>query len=502
MPINPTGVINPTVSSAFLNKEVQIFSDNPIYRASAKSWAYYKMLAYKPEFQVFMNPLFFEWDVTKLGPRPLCLPISKIIIDSSAAFLFSQNPRFTIPGNKELEGVLNEICDDNSIYNRLIPMARQNGNEGSIFLKFAFTPSFQNRKVSIISYSPWEVEQHRDPLDQDNIFDITLRIKYKEDNLWKMIQEVWTNDKYIRYMPLITREKDDNLIKSQLINKEWPIDKQSKNPFGLMPFVQIYNRKYNMDTMGVGDLYESFESLDQLAITWWLEHRSNQLDGNPITAIVDAVNAPDNLQPGTIAKLTSSMSHTASISRVTPGNNLRKDMEIYANNLERMILDCVGADRINFEEVTNTGKMSKTVLETLLTRSINTTLEKRSHWGRDGMEPFFANMLLGLSRIPEAKEIYPALSSIIENNKETYNVIIIWPEIVKATPDERTSTIADVIAAVSNNLLTQEKGIEIVANLYSIEDVETLKNNLLAKDNFDDISTPSQETQNKMDISV
>lgn len=469
-------VPNPSYSDLVI-AQIQTFSQSPLFRAAAKSWAYYSMQAYDPRFGLVFNSPYADWNEDVDGRRPACQPTGRIIIDSSAEFLFGDCPHWAIAKNTDLEALLQRILDTNDIEAMLLPLARQAGNEGSIWAKFAWTPEVEERPIAISFLSPYEVTAYRDPLDRTRIYRIRVQQKFLDDadGKWYLYREEWTATDYTVYRRLQTREQDDNAIIGQFVRGEWPIEREEPNRFGCLPFVQIYNRRVASETDGLGDLWDCYELLNEISHTYWLQNRSNQWDGDPITALINVKEGPDRVYPGDLLRITGD---DADIKRLVPENNLREWMKQFADDTERSALDACGADRINPAEITNMGKMTRAVMELVFHRSIKTASEKRGNWGRKGFEPFFERMFAALSRLPDAVALLPALAGVEQANAESYDVVTKWPPYFEVTAEERTSTLGDLVVAVGNGFLTRERAIEIAAGLFGIDDVEALKQEL------------------------
>jgi hypothetical protein len=470
-------VPNPSYTDLVI-AQIQTFSQSPLFRAAAKSWAYYSLQAYDPRFGLVFNSPYADWNEDVDGKRPACQPTGRIIIDSGAEFLFGDCPHWTVPDSEELESLLQDILDQNDVEAMLLPLARQAGNEGSVWAKFAWTPDVAGRPVAISWLSPYEVTAYRDPLDKAQIRKIRVHQKFQDDSdgKWYLYREDWTAELYTVYRRLVTREQDDNEVIGQFVKGEWPIESTEPNRFRMLPFVQIYNKRVASETDGLGDIWDCYDLINRVSHTYWLADRSNQWDGDPITAIINATSAPDRVYPGDLLRLSGDPG--VDIKRLTPENNLRQWMKQFADDEERYTLDACGSDRINPAEITNMGKMTRAVMELIFHRSLKSCNEKRGNWGRKGLEPFFERMFLALSRLPDARALLPALSVVNGADTDSYDVVTKWPPFFEVTPEERTSTLGDLVTAMGNGLLTRERAIEIAATLFGVDDVETLKQEL------------------------
>ena len=193
---------------------------------------------------------------------------------------------------------------------------------------------------------------------------------------------------------------------------------------------------------------------------------------------------PDRLVPGDLLRI---VGDEVDLKRLTPENNMREAIRQYALDIERFALDATGADRLNPEEITNMGNLTRQVMELVFYRSVRSAMEKRTNWGKCGFEPFFEAMLEGLSRLPDAVSRFPALASVNPLDPATYDVVTKWAQMFKLSADERTSMLSDLVSAVNNGLLTRERAIETAAELFDVDDVQALKDELA------DWEPPTQE---------
>lgn len=467
-------VPNPSYSD-LITAQIQTFANDPMFRAAAKSWAYYTLQAYDPRFGTTFNSPYVDWNEDIDGKRPHCQPVGRIAIDSGAEFLFGEAPRLTVPGNTEVEKLIESILEMNDLDAKLLPLGRAAANEGSVWLKFAWTPDSVDRPISISFLSPWEVKAHRDPLDADRILSVRIQIKYQDggDGKWYLYREVWTAEEYTVYKALETNEHDDTPVLKSFRDGNWPLDYKVPNRFGMIPLVQVYNRRVGSETDGVGDLWDVYSLIDDISHTYWLMNRSNQWDGDPITALINVDNAPTQIYPGSLVSLKGGPD--ADIKRLIPENNLRQWMQAYAGDMERMVFDAVGADRLNPEEITNQGNLTRAVLELIFHRSVKSALEKRKNWGRPGLARFLQRLLLAMAKLSDARARMPALKTISPDKPDSYKVVVSWPSMFKITADERTMILKDLAASIASDLLSWERAVEIAAEVWGITDVATLK---------------------------
>lgn len=454
------------------------------------------MVAYDDRFGTNYDSPFVEWDKSRDGPRPICQSLAKIIIDNGAEFLFGSAPKFVVPngytssidgtpvGASALEHLIGAICDMNALQSKFLPLARQAANEGSVWLKFAWTPQNPRRPIAISCLSPWEVRAYRDPMDADIVQKVRVQIKYSEEDLrgnrqWYLYREVWTPEVLTVYQTLPTTENDDTQVTGFFVNGEWPIDHEEMNRFGLIPLVQIYNRKLVSESDGIGDLWDIYDILNQYNLTCWLEHRSNQWDVQAITAIINADSAPNAIIPGDVVKLNGDESCT--IERIVPANNMRAHIAASRMEWERNALDGAGADRLNPAAITNMGEMTRAVMEMTFYRSVKSAQEKRINWGENGLSLFFEALLEGLSRLPDALARYPALKLARPDDPDSYDVVTQWPPMFRLTAQDGQILLANLTTGMEAGLITRQRAVKIAAEVYGIEDADVLLSELAAQ---------------------
>src|SRR4051794_21437688 len=124
-------------TTQLMTAQLRTFGQSPLYRAAAKSWAHYRGVAYDPVHGLGYDSPFADWDETINGKRPYVVPLGRIIIDSGAEFLFGEAPAWNIPASADLEALLHDILRANDLDAKLLPLARQSANDGSIWFKFA-----------------------------------------------------------------------------------------------------------------------------------------------------------------------------------------------------------------------------------------------------------------------------------------------------------------------------------------------------------------------------
>ncbi len=448
-------------------------------RQAIRAWRYYDGTAYNPAYgRQFPHP-YTEWDEVQMGPRPLIRPLAKRIADNSAQFLFGEPPQIVVGDGSEAYKGLQELVDQviaaNGLDEQWLPEARAAAIEGGTVFKFAWTPQVPKRPVAVMSHAPYHVTWQRDVLDAGIVRGVRLRFEYCDgDGQWWLYQEEWTPELHVTYAPLKLRSTAQGLDYTEtlklLVNGQWPGRTVNPNPFGLLPFTGIVNKAVKGSTEGVGDYWDLFPAMDQYNHTCWLEHHSNQIDGDPLTAILNA-DYDGRLLPGEIVKLSGA---DADIKRLNPENNLREHIAAFGAALKRDIYQAASSSDADAQEVTNKGNLTRAVWQFIFADELAKLKEKRRHWGPNGLEAFFEGMLLGLSRLEDARRMYPALATVREADPDSYSVSVRFGELFRPTPEERKEVIADAAQSVNAGFLTRERAAKLVAQAWEIQDVSAL----------------------------
>lgn len=481
---------------------LQAFRLRPKHRQGIRAWRYYDGTIYDKQFGMEFEHPFTEWDEVKQGRRPVVVPLSKRIVEIGAQALFSECPRFVLsaekkessdaaevaPEKNELQNVLDEILRMNSMEDKYLPEARACAVEGESHWKFAWTPQNKRRPVAIMTFSAHEVYYERDPLDDDVVLMARIQFKYRDnDNEYWLYREEWTPDTFTLYKKLkVNKDADTRAIDQMGKNGQWPIEELKPNPFKVIPLTPVYNRRMKSDNEGYGDYWDIFDKFDQYNTKHWLEHRSDQLDGNPNTIFINC-DLEGSLDPGDTVLV---RGEGASVVRLASGNALRPDARQSKVDLRKEIFDAVGYDDVDPAAITNKGALTRAVFELVFAKTLKTTAEKQRHWGECGLCQFLGNLLYGLSQLRDARQKYPALKQVEEDDTSTYVPTIVWPDIFRVTPDERSATLTDLVACIDNGFLTRERAVEIAADLWGIDDVTTLLEEL--KDTHEQMQATKQ----------
>lgn len=472
-----------------MKKQMQAFAPSVKKQNAVRAWRYYEGTCYEYGAIQGGGPLLFtqgprqpflDWDETKKGRRPAVQPLPKRIVEIGAQFLFSEAPRFLVGDQQDtseqsLQNLLDDILRMNRFYENLLPEARACALDGGTDYKFAWTPDNKRRPVAIHTHRPYEIDFNTDPLDQDMIFSVRVRFKYyvEAEDEWYWYQEVWTKDFQVIYKPLPIRGRDDAwAIREGFVGGEWPKDRTLVNRFGVIPIVEIKNRVIKGAEAGFGDYWESnlYHLFDNYNLTAWLEHYSNQMDADAVIAIINAVGYTGFPTPGEVLNLTGA---NADVKKLTAENNLREWIQASKKDTRKEIFDAVGYDDVDPALITNKGNLTRAVFEMAFAKSLKTNEEKKSHW-EEGLCCFLETMLEGLSRMEDARRLFPALKRVNPDDAKTYDVTMAWPDLFHATPEERTSLLNDLVLCIQQGFLTLERAVKIAAKEWDIQDVTVL----------------------------
>ena len=464
--------------AAVQNKRLQAFGISAKQKQAIRAWRYWDGTAYSRQYGMQFPHPYVEWDETKNGPRPLIQPLPKIVVEQSAQFLFGEQPRFIVgkqedTGDGSLQKLLDDIISMNQLYEKLLPEARACSIEGGRVFKYAWTPEMTKRPVAIMTHTQFHVTFDRDDLDADKINSAVLRFKYQDgQGEWWWYQEKWDEKRLTVYRRIHTTENDDSGFQQQIEQHQWPVDYSQTNPFGVIPFTAVHNRLIAGETDGYGDYWDLFGMFDQYNHKCWLEHKSDQIDIDRILVVLND-SSIDLVLPkaGDALKING---ENTDAKWLEAANNMRPEIRLTKGELKQMIMRGAGYSDPNPEEITNKGNLTRAVWNLVYADSISSTREKRHHWGENGLCQFFESMLLGLSRLPDACTMYPALKKVSDQDPTTYDVQIKWGEMFKTTVEERTATITDATASITSGFLTRERATGIVADAWGIEDVAVL----------------------------
>jgi len=244
----------------------------------------------------------------------------------------------------------------------------------------------------------------------------------------------------------------------------------------LIPFTSVYNRLIAGETEGYGDYWDLFGMFDQYNHKCWLEHKSDQIDIDRVLVVLND-SAVDLTLPkaGDALKING---QNTDAKWLEASNNIRPELRLTKGELKQMIYRSAGYSDPDPAAITNKGSLTRAVWNLVYADSINSTREKRHHWGENGLCRFFEEMLLGLSRLPDARAMFPALTKVNENDPATYDVQVKWGDMFKTTTEELAAVIANATKSVGAGFIPQHRATGIVADAWGIEDVSAMMSEL------------------------
>lgn len=441
-----------TTAQQLLTTRIKAGAPDPLAREGIRSWAYYHGQPY-PDHTPSGSPIE-KWNTADDGPYPTCQPLPKYIIDTSADFLFQEPPSF-VASTPELTALLGEILSANEVAGKLRDEAVRAGNEGSVVVKFAFTPDNKRRPVAIHWLSISDVEFFYDPLDADLLEMARVQFKYRRnDGTWWWYREEWTTTDFTLYAEIPA----DKLADREIDNSRWQVAEQKPNEFGIIPLRCIYNIKEAGVIDGRGDLWDLWPVIDRYNYQCWLWDRSSQLDGDPVWAIINAVGEVGDPAPGQVLRLNG---EGADMKAVEALGMMAPHRTALVQLLHNWVIDAASVVRLETEKLTNKGNFTRAVLEQLHAPLIRLTNRKRRQWGENGLEEFFEDMLVALSRVRAGGlgKSFAALGAITDD-PATYDVQCCWPGFFALSEDERAAGLANLATAEVNGFLTRQMVIE------------------------------------------
>lgn len=482
------------------NKSLSAFAENAVLRACKIAHRYYDGTAYMGSGMGTTNyaPLAFgQWDETKYGSRPPCSPLPKRCTEIAAQFLFGDTPHIQVGDpDDDSEDSLQKFFDDvvcrpNAFYEGLIDEARACSIEGATEYKWAWQPETdKKRPVLIQTYHPYDVTYIRDDLNPEVIDLVRIQFKYVDrSGQWWWYREEWTKQHYTVFRKLPTTENDDTVIMQMMQDREWPAEFTKSHPLGIIPIQKVYNRKRKGLYEGIGDYWEPnlYKLLDIYNHKVWFEHFSDQVHSNPSVVFVD-LEYEGVLIPGQVINARSLGEHPA-IEQVKTDNPAREYMTTAKAEVCRDWWNGVGYDDVDQSVITNKGNLTQAVLKLTFAKTVDSTKTKRVYWGL-GLECFFEEMMEGLSQLPDALRLYPALKKVKLDDPTTYDVTVNWPDDFDYSPEEVQAILTNLGLAVTSGFLTQERATAMAAKSFRITDISELIDEL--KDVHEDMDTMRQ----------
>src|SRR5579871_4452483 len=284
--------------SPYINTNVPSFEQSLVYLQARESWDYYYSRPY-PGWAFSA----LQWSLNR-GPVPTALPLTQILIDEGAHFLWRNGtPTFSVAGDDTATEFLNSILQANQLSEHLFDWSVTAAHHGSIGLRFSVDLDDSRCPIRITRLSvPDQLRLWFDPHRQDKVELARIQYPYRDPQSgnWYYFREEWSDSEMVTYEP---RFAGDAMISdvTQLLDYEssfgdsddWVIDEVQPNPYGAIPIVLIKNRVINGSPLGVGDLWHLFRLQDRLAITMHGEDLYNQRLAIPTVAVLNGEIAND-----------------------------------------------------------------------------------------------------------------------------------------------------------------------------------------------------------------
>ena len=441
--------------------------------ASQEAWAYHQLRPY-PVWG------FRNWRTEDLGPLPRCMSHPKRIVRRGARFLFGKGIEISAPGNEVLEGFLREVWNANMMPARMVAAAEKAGIEGGIALKFAWDPERPKCPVAIQTLSvATDVQFFYDPHDKTRLLMARVQYCYQIPGGKKMwYREEWTATQEIHFYDVT----DDSLGQQDPDTFMWVESGRKDNPFGLIPLVHVKNLETD-DSLGAGDLWELYRTVDDINLSFWHQKRCNQFDSSLNPYFVDLELEDEDLdkpaKPGQPISLQSSNNgvdgQQGKVVFPDGRNDTRESLRQYAKDLEKQLNDAAGTVSVDQAEFTNKGNLTAAVLEQLYALLIETTQEKRKSYGQNGLEPFLEALALGLAKIGAGSEMIGPVSLA---NPDSWDVQVKWPAFFELSPEEKQLEVGRVQEEELAGYTSHERAIERIAQMNGITDIPALKEEL------------------------
>jgi len=381
--------------------------------AGMNSRAYYNLNPY-PYYA------FKAWNTEKMGPYPTCLSIGQQIIDRPAKWLFGKPPEMQFREDQKVNEYLLKIWKQNNMDSKLVSIAEQGGRDGGVVIKFTYDAS-KAKQIKLQVLSPLtQVRFYYDPHDIDTLLMARIQYEYFDPETGKFMwyREEWTETEEIRYKPQESQmfgagAKIDYMpgtipIWESLDKKEWEIDKQIKNNFGIIPVVHIKNRE-TFSHYGKGDIFGLTHLLDRINLSYHLMDRSNQLEVDPTVIFIDLEPKDDDSMdhpgtPGTTLDMKTADSDEAPTKQgraeiLESGNKIREHIASYASNMKSMLFDSTGAVFPRQEDITNKGSLTQSVLIQMYQPLLEVVGQKKIQYGENGISLLMKTLIIALANI-------------------------------------------------------------------------------------------------------
>lgn len=415
---------------------------------------------------------FRDWKVEDRGPHPRCRPLVRAIVRKGARWLWGRPCQVKVA---EGGSPLADLWSAERMQSRLKAAAEQGGQDGGYVLKWSWARGDQWPKVRVLNAID-NVRMYWDPDDPEQLLMARSQWPSYDARTGRVVwhREDWTEDWCVVYRPVEQAQITGSTL--PILNPYnavahidqyggWQVETQERNAAGVIPFAYVRNDE-GIGAWGTGDLWQLWESIDQLNFTHALEHADNQLAVRPFTYYIDlqpetsdrpAPIAPDD---GEAMVTRPDAKSQGRIEQVQRDSAVREPLSQFAKALEREIYEAAGASYVDSAEITNKGNLTRAVMRLLYANQIETTEEKRRAQGASGVCRFLEDMALGMSRLRA-----PGWS-------ETQGVEIAWPDYFDLVAEDINLEIATLNAAVENHFMPHERAVLRVANMYDCEDPE------------------------------
>lgn len=416
-----------------------------------------------------------QWPREK-GPPPTPLPYVGMMVSELAEFTFRNGvPTFSVPDDPDLDDFLQTIIKRNGLPSQYIPLAEDAGNQGALAAKFMVDPNDKACPVKISFLKiPTECRVWIDPHDRLNLLMARIQYPYRSlaDGNWYYYREEWTDEKFVKYVPLPAGASDVTGIgslpgyRTHLGDTDdpgrWQIESEEENPLGVIPITVIRNKAVAGNPLGEGDCWRVFRLIDRIALTLHGEDRGNQMHSEPNLVVTNAdVDNEGPLLPGEPLSIRNDNPDVrADAKLLEPSGAARAYSGAYADRMEDLLYRGVGLSRVDPAAITNKGNMTSLAFAMTFSRTIATADRKRELWGASGLCLFFHQVLTALQNMggfPQVRTWDPEMEVSCD-----------WPTYFAETPRDLQATTDRTISQVNNHLLPHARGVERVARAEKI----------------------------------
>lgn len=452
------------------------------FRAKAlESRAYYECNAY-PWYG------FRSWLTEMNGPYPICMPLSEIIIDRQATWLFGKPISFNIPDGEDVELDLKTHWKLNRMDTRLTHAARIGGKEGLVALKFCYDKTAKIPLSFTILSCVDHVRVFRDPHNIECIEMVRIQYPYQgADGKWYWYREEWTDAEEITYKPhpvntLTTQNRNpyeysgDSSYPNIDTSSKFVEASRKRNNFGIIPIVVIQNWDEGTG-FGDGDMFGLHRIVDRINLAYHLMDKSNQLDVDPPKVFID-LEPKDNdgmdipAAPGQALDLQSVIddndtSKQGKVQMLEMRGNIREAIDKYAAELKNMLFDATGSVFPRQEDITNKGSLTQSVLIQMYAPLLEVIGEKRKSYGDNGINVFLRTIIFGLANMGvEPYKKYKGLKHIYDDK---LNLSLTWFDQFMMSEDEKFAKFDRLDRAAKGGYIPVDIAIKKIAQIEEIE---------------------------------